>query len=150
MECVLAAGVKKRIKTNAGKALADLESFRREHKGWLFGHLGYALKNEIEDLERSAVDRVGFPDLYFFEPEVLVRLSEGEMIIEADDAGGVFRQIDQAEIGPAKNPAGQISIQNTFTKEGYIESINKFSTAPDGKLSSRVQLPALMPTPRSL
>src|SRR5688500_17040608 len=30
------------------------------------------------------------------------------------------------------------------------ESINRLSTAPEGKLSSRVQLPALMPTPRSL
>ncbi len=31
-----------------------------------------------------------------------------------------------------------------------IDSISKLSTAPEGKLSSRVQLPALIPTPRSL
>ena len=48
MECMLAAGVKRQLKADAGNALDKFQQFIDEKKSWLFGHLSYDLKNEIE------------------------------------------------------------------------------------------------------
>lgn len=66
--------------------------------GWLFGHLGYDLKNEIELLSSVHADRVGFPDLFFFEPEIVIRLTETEMIIEAENPSAIFTQVNETAI----------------------------------------------------
>ncbi|HYM92846.1 MAG TPA: hypothetical protein VET23_01815, partial [Chitinophagaceae bacterium] len=90
MECLLAIGEKRVIKASAGNALTQLQSFLDAKTGWAFGHLGYDLKNETENLSSSLFDGIQFPDLFFFEPEILVRLNEKEIIIEADEPEKVF------------------------------------------------------------
>jgi para-aminobenzoate synthetase component I len=74
IECLLAAGSKSSVVANAGNALNDLFHFHQQQNDWIFGHLGYDLKNEIEELTSSNPDRVGFPDLFFFVPQVIVEL----------------------------------------------------------------------------
>jgi para-aminobenzoate synthetase component 1 len=50
IECLLAAGVRSKIKANAGNALEQLQQFINIKKlnslntGWLFGHFGYDLQ----------------------------------------------------------------------------------------------------------
>jgi para-aminobenzoate synthetase component 1 len=125
MECLLAVGVKRDIKTNAGTALAELQSFINENKGnWIFGHLGYDLKNEMEKLSSSHPDRIHFPDLYFFEPEIIIRLNEKEIVIEADEPEKVFGDIDSLqslEFSVTTYP----SIQNRISKDEYLSIIRK-------------------------
>jgi para-aminobenzoate synthetase component I len=65
VECLLAAGVKRQLCAEAGNALEQLHMFitpRSDRDGqtrsWLFGHLGYDLKNEIEKLSSSHPDRI--------------------------------------------------------------------------------------------
>ena len=109
VECLLAAGVKRQLKAEPGNALEQLQRFIADvplsvrdslprqgggqTRGWLFGHLSYDLKNEIEELSSSHIDLIDFPDLFFFEPEVLIRLNKNEMKIEADDAGKIYDEI---------------------------------------------------------
>lgn len=50
-----------------------LQSFRNDADSWLFGYLGYDLKNHIENLDSSNVDPVGAPDMYFMVPGFLLR-----------------------------------------------------------------------------
>lgn len=69
MECLLAAGEKRSIKAGAGNAIQQLQDFRDEKKSWLFGHLGYDLKNEMEELHSSHPARTGFPDLFSLNPK---------------------------------------------------------------------------------
>lgn len=56
------------------------EWYRRE-PGWLFGYLGYDLKNYLENLQSRNPDSVGAPDLYFFRPGILLeyRHESGEI-----------------------------------------------------------------------
>jgi para-aminobenzoate synthetase component 1 len=49
-----------------------LRRFRQKRGGWLFGYLGYDLKNHIEDLSSSNNDDVRAPDLFFMKPGVLI------------------------------------------------------------------------------
>ena len=124
MECILAAGVKRSIECNAGNALSQLQQFIDERPAWLFGHLGYDLKNEIEQLTSSHPDRIEFPDLYFFEPEIVIRLNEKEIQIEADDADMIFKSILNTPVNPVKE-LPKINIKNRLDKNEYTGIINQ-------------------------
>lgn len=69
IECLLGAGSLREISANAGAAFASLQTFLSAEKDWVFGHLGYDLKNELETLSSSHPDGVGFPDLFFSFPK---------------------------------------------------------------------------------
>jgi para-aminobenzoate synthetase component I len=123
-ECLLAADVRREINCNEGNALQQLQQFINEKPSWLFGHLGYDIKNEIENLNSSHPDGIEFPDLYFFEPEVIVRLNATEMIIEAENASEIFAAINNTETyQPASH--SKFEIKNRIEKEEYCNIINK-------------------------
>lgn len=52
---------------------------------WLFGYLGYDLKNELHRLTSSNQDHLGFPDLYFFEPEYLIEIIDNKAHVICGD-----------------------------------------------------------------
>lgn len=125
MECMLAAGEKRSINANAGNALQQFQDFQDEKKGWLFGHLGYDLKNELEGIQSFHPDRVGFHDLFFFEPEVVIRLNGQEMIIEANDPGKIFDTLTAIELPAGSTPPVVTTIQQRINREQYISIINQ-------------------------
>ncbi|MGB3153507.1 MAG: anthranilate synthase component I family protein [Chitinophagaceae bacterium] len=125
MECLLAAGEKRRLSASAGNSLDQLQKFIQEKRCWLFGHLGYDLKNEIEELSSSNADGIQFPDLFFFEPEVVIRLTEKEMVIEADDPGAIFEALSNTTAIANSLPAGMVHICNRLSKPEYISIINE-------------------------
>ena len=124
VECLMAAGVKRSVQAGVGNALAQLQEFIDQSPGWLFGHLGYDLKNEIEDLLSSNPDRIRFPDLYFFEPSVIIRLNEIEMHVEADDPDAVADQIYKSSTR-RRNDNTNINIKSRIDKPEYINTINQ-------------------------
>lgn len=123
-ECLLAAGVKREIKANAGNGLEQLHEFIGHNRSWLFGHLGYDLKNEIEDIHSSHTDAIGFPDLFFFEPEFLIRLTEQEIIIEGPDAKNIFNEIINAGNRTIKVTTPP-KVKSSLSREEYIKVIKK-------------------------
>ena len=132
VECILAAGVVDFVKSAAGNAVGSLEQFiensSNQHieTGWLFGHLGYDLKNEIEDVYSSHNDRIQFPDLFFFKPQVVIRFDKRKLIIEskAGDEEKIFHEI--FEMGESKQVVSTpVIIQNRMDKEEYISIIQK-------------------------
>jgi len=84
-ECLLAAGSTKKLEMPVGKAFYTLQKFKQENNDWLFGHLSYDLKNEIENLSSANIDKVKFPDLFFFIPRILLMLSDEELKIGVID-----------------------------------------------------------------
>ncbi len=133
MECLLAAGIKRRIKAGAGNALEQLQYFidsrsanqdKQTNNGWLFGHLGYDLKNEIEKLSSSKPNSIYFPDLFFFEPEIVIRLNKNEMIIEADDPEKIFKEIDKQN-SVSFSLSRTVTVQNRISKEEYISVVEQ-------------------------
>ena len=75
IECLAAAGALHTLALQAGHAFDGLRQFCQQHNDWLFGHLSYDLKNEVEGLTSRHPDSIGFPDLCFFVPEVVLQLS---------------------------------------------------------------------------
>lgn len=124
-ECLLAAGSKANLEINAQGALDALKDFYDRHKGWMFGHLSYDLKNELEQLHSENWDGITFPDLHFFVPQIVVQLTKEKVTIYGDaDAASVFKSIESCIILKVPTP-GVFSIQNRISKESYIESVKK-------------------------
>jgi para-aminobenzoate synthetase component I len=123
-ECIVAAGCisathhREHQIDNAGK-------FINSQVDWIFGHLGYDLKNEIEDLRSSHPDHIGFPDAFFFVPEYVFLLEGAEISIGSlkDDHQEVFRDILQTVRKPL--PQNSFTIKERVNKEEYIEAIKK-------------------------
>ena len=126
-ECLLAAGSKATIEMQAGKAFDALRSFYVVNKNeWLFGHLGYDLKNETEKLSSGNADGIGFSDLHFFVPEIVLELNEKEVSIHFDgDAAGVFAAILACPTINTQSVKSTVAVQHKIEKENYIDIIEK-------------------------
>lgn len=123
-ECLLAAGIKQETSISGSNKLEQLQQFLGEKKCWAFGHLAYELKNEIEELDSAHQDHIGFPELFFFEPEYLVRLQKNKLIVEGPDASSVAEQIFSTAVRTLTKPAS-VNIRQRFTREEYTAIIGK-------------------------
>lgn len=109
-------GESNRFKMNPWKALKEF----RDSSGWIFGYLGYDLKNYSESLESSNESLISVPDLYFFEPELCYQL-DGEMIEQL--AGSEPFLTDK----PLPVPEGRLlrSLSPLMEKAEYLERVRE-------------------------
>ncbi|OQP57895.1 anthranilate synthase component I family protein [Niastella populi] len=126
-ECMAAAGAVQTLSAAAGNAFDQLQALYEQHRDWLFGHLSYDLKNETDGLSSNNPDGIGFPDLCFFIPEVILQLSEKELLIGAFDARHetIFHEICNME--PQAAPPQQLTtrINNRISRDEYIRIIHQ-------------------------
>lgn len=122
IECMAAAGAVQTLATAAGTVFDQLQSFYKQHGDWLFGHLSYDLKNETDGLTSANADGIGFPDLCFFVPEVVLQLSGQELLIGAFDTRHerIFHEICNMEtpVAPPRNLTTPIN--NRISRDEYI------------------------------
>jgi para-aminobenzoate synthetase component I len=123
-ECLIAAGVRDRLDVSGKGSLAALEAFTGR-KRWLFGHLGYDLKNDLEQLSSSHPDKTGFADLSFFEPAIVIRLSEKAMVIEAEDPDAVYGHIVNTALTAVENRHSPLHIQQKINRDEYLAIIRR-------------------------
>ena len=126
-ECLLAAGSKTNIEAQAGNAFDALQHFYAANKNeWLFGHFGYDLKNETEKLSSGNEDGIGFSDLHFFVPEIVLELNEREVIIHCEgDARLIFDAILTCSATINVSIQSKIVIEHRIKKENYFAIIEK-------------------------
>ncbi len=126
-ECLLAAGSKSNVEMQAGNAFDALRKFYAANENeWLFGHLGYDLKNETEKLSSANADGVGFSDLHFFVPEIVLELNDKEVAIHYDgDAAVVFDAIANCPIIINESIKATVLIQHKISRHNYIDIIEK-------------------------
>lgn len=125
-ECLAGAGVRREIAAPAGHALEALALFLKEkaNDAWLFGHLSYDIKNELAPLESVYADKTGFPDLYFFEPAVVIKLTGDLVSIYADDPDEIYRAINEqpVELSPAHEP---LRLSQRLSREKYVRTVHQ-------------------------
>jgi para-aminobenzoate synthetase component 1 len=123
---LLAVGVKNSFTSSKEEALVKLQEFINEKPRWLFGHLGYDLKTEPGNISSTPADRIFFPDTFFFETEIIIRLTEKEMVIETgDDAEEIFSEISNCRTENEERADNTINLQQKVSKEEYIQKISK-------------------------
>lgn len=126
-ECLAAAGAVQTLATPAGTAFDQLQQLYEQNRDWLFGHLSYDLKNETDGLASHNTDHIGFPDLCFFIPEVVLQLSERELLIGTFDGRHetVFHAICAIEPVSGSVQGLTTPITNRISKAGYIRTIQQ-------------------------
>jgi para-aminobenzoate synthetase component 1 len=137
LDGILAVGAADSIQASAGHAFDTLQDFAGRHQDWLFGHFAYDLVRETEpfetDGEMGAPDgpshrknnRVGFPDLFFFVPEIIVELKGESLRIGSlkEDHGEILEKILGMEGDMAVGRGGELTLRPAFSRDEYLDTI---------------------------
>lgn len=123
-DTLIAVDAKAEVTANAGDAFEQLARFRQQNPGFISGFFGYDLKNEIEDLVSKNTDRLGFPDLYFFAPGIVVTINGDELNIDGGDENEIFAAIERIELSTA-DPSPDINLSPRFSRQEYIQAVNQ-------------------------
>ncbi len=85
VECLLGVGAVEQFTASPGRAFSGLQAWAADRQDWLFGHFAYDLAAETEPSSPlSAIlpeDRVGFPALFIFLPEIVITLQQDSIRI---------------------------------------------------------------------
>jgi len=125
VECLVAAGAVQ-VFNPTENILPQFSSFCRQQNDWLFGHINYDCKNAIEPLHSSHPDHIGFPDIFFFQPEVVLQLKDNELTISSltTEPKIIFEEITNQP--QTLNPKPQTNtIHPRISKQEYIVIIQK-------------------------
>lgn len=91
---------------------------------WVFGFLGYDLKNELELLKSEHSNHENFDNIGFFKPEILIELEQNNVIITAANPSAIW-QIITKTIDSKIAPIDVGRIKSKISKTEYIESVEK-------------------------
>lgn len=105
-----------------------LDQFARIHQDWMFGYLGYDLKNYDENLESLNPSKSNAPDMFFMIPGLLIEISKNEKVHVLK--GELPENMEIDELSTTAN----ITLKNKIHKNEYLEKIRvaqKFITKGD-------------------
>lgn len=127
-ECLLAVGVETDIFNTSDKtSFKRLQELHDNRQNWLFGFLGYDLKNELEKLTSQHQDGVKLPDMHFFEPQILMKISAKSVEFLKNTEGSsndeTLQSIDSQVFEKQENL--NLNIESRFTKQDYLATVER-------------------------
>jgi para-aminobenzoate synthetase component 1 len=130
IEAILAVDAIDTFESDDSATFQKLEIFKAKHPdSWMFGFFGYDLKNEIENLSTSFPNPLGFPNAYFFIPQILIRFTSTVVEIRASDPHAVYTEIVSTEIDEHNPlPTFEGHVQKRMSKPEYLEAFSKLKT----------------------
>jgi para-aminobenzoate synthetase component 1 len=122
-DLLFAAGAKQIIQPEKEK-LDSLYGSWEEKPSWLFGYIGYDIKNELEKLSSKNRDELAAPDLQFFEPEIVGWIRNGDLHIEANsNSRSIWAEIQATAAISGDLP--QLNFRTWFSREGYLQRVRQ-------------------------
>ncbi len=119
----------KKVSTNDNHFDA-IKKFNQENNDWIFGHLNYDLKNDLEDLTSANFDSIEFPEFFFFIPRFVFKVSKSVLevgFIEShnseNDAIILIEKIQSICINKEHEYNNIRNIQHNFSKSEYLEEV---------------------------
>ncbi|RAU83261.1 anthranilate synthase component I family protein [Pontibacter arcticus] len=125
-EELLAVSSDEPIPFDAQETFESLRSNLQAQQTTWCGFLNYDLKNQTEKLSSNNPDHIGFPSIFFFEPEVYVYFNTDIISINssANNINFILSSILQTE--PATPSANlSINVQQRVSKEKYIANVER-------------------------
>lgn len=127
-EAVLAVGAVKVLEANPHQNWSVLQAHVESTQDWLFGYLGYDLKNELENLQSENTDAIQFPDMFFFQPQKLIYIQGSKVVFSYVDAVAQEIAQDYVQIAqfPAEKPvvASPVAMQARVSKATYLQNLS--------------------------
>ena len=124
-DLIFAYGVHSFLSSNKN-SLKKLDEYVSQCKDWLFGFFSYDLKNEIEPLKSQNLLCHDLPNLYFFQPKVIITIKENTVDlkyvsgIEPDDELNKILNFKYS----FKNQSVKDNLELRLKKRDYVKSIN--------------------------
>lgn len=98
---------------------------------WSFGYFSYDLKNELEELKSNNIDALGFPELFFFQPEIVLTVKSNILSVhyyESTTSKGVIDDLIAklfAYSSFANSISQNIIFKSRYTKQEYLDTIHQ-------------------------
>ncbi len=131
-DAIVAVDAQSFLKAKEGEAFEALSRYKKEVQDWLFGYLGYDLKNELERLDSKNADGLHFEDLYFFQPRRIITIKENKaefLYLDAykerisDDFQEILRHGTKKLDRP--NSCKKPKIRLKIHKEEYLDKVSE-------------------------
>jgi para-aminobenzoate synthetase component I len=125
-ECMLAIGAHEHV---AFTSLADVQQWHDAHKDWLFGHIAYDYKNELETkLSSRHEEKLAFAPLYFFCPEIVCTVNTDKTKLTIESVGITPLEVYKSMLFamPDEEPAllPKLSFTQRIDKAKYLQTID--------------------------
>lgn len=122
---VLAFGGDKVLTPKEEKWDSFSEFIKIEHQ-WKFGFLSYDLKNELEDLSSSNPDDVGFPELAFFLPNMVITQLNDEIFFYANNERKIEAFLEKVKKFNPKTSAvlSKTKFESRTSSNDYLAHVN--------------------------
>ncbi|ATA93144.1 aminodeoxychorismate synthase component I [Capnocytophaga canimorsus] len=114
-------------------AFEALKSFIDATNDYIFGHLSYDLKNDVENLQSENFDGLKFPELYFFQPQKIVFFQKDYLIFSylenvSEEIDSDFEQIctfSEESIYKHTDFSQKRQVSARISKENYVQQVEK-------------------------
>lgn len=106
-------------------SFASLKEFFTANRDWLFGHLSFELKNQVEHLSTRHPAAFSFPSLSFFVPDTLVYQQDQRIFCESYSLGNeseLEALLSDLPLGVAETPAG-VQLEARQSREDYLRHV---------------------------
>ena len=128
-DLLIATGVQKHVSSEHGDTLQDLDKHIFSDNKWNFGFFSYDLKNKIENLQSDNIDHLNWPDFFFFQPKILIRLNGKQLIIESNaetqEIEEVYHEITSVKLPHASSKKNGTSVKARMPKSDYKNAVEK-------------------------
>ena len=131
-ECLVAAGIRVEISADHNDPFRALQELI-DQGDWVFGHFGYDLKNQLENLASNNPDHLGFEEMYFFIPEHVVHIQGTTATIISDSPdkteGAILGQTTDHDPG-----TNLPDFRARMSREEYLQKVHFFTKCRIGLL----------------
>ena len=132
-EAILAVDSYAELSIQSNGAFEALKKFQQSERDYIFGYPSYDLKNDTEDVTSQNLDKLAFPELYFFKAKRLFFIDKDSVTLSytSSEKGKIVTDLENilAEstkqnnlLKPAQSP---IKIQARISKEAYLSKLQK-------------------------
>jgi len=126
---VLAIGAHSKLSVNYKSAFQKLKAYQSNCNDYIFGYLGYDLKNDIENLSSNNFDELHFPDLFFFQPKKIFFIKNDVLKISylktyEQEITGDLQNINATDICYDTSDC-ELKIKLRIHKDAYFNKLQK-------------------------
>ncbi len=128
-DCILAVDEFTSIKTDHINAFDKLKEYQSTTNDYLFGYIGYDVKNDQENLTSENFDGLNFADLFFFQPQKLIFIKENTiefhyLNVVDEEIEDDFKQINNQTTSLSRNQT-ELKIKQRIAKDDYYKKVSK-------------------------
>lgn len=125
-DCLLACGAAD-IFSSSEKSLDGLDAFISSKQDWIFGHINFEVGYALMQLEKPATTKPSFPEMFFFQPEIIITIKHGTVCISSlvNNTEAVFKGIQAASFSDESDTLFHIPVKANLSKAAYLEKIEK-------------------------